>query len=402
MTVAIEIAHLSKSFPKPGRKNHAASSDRLTVLQDISLRVEKGGAYGIIGANGCGKSTLLKIISGILVPDEGEVVIHGRTAAILELGTGFHPDMSGRDNIFFNAALLSYNKREVEQVLEDIIAFSELGDFIEVPVKNYSSGMYLRLAFSIIAFLKADILILDEVFAVGDNEFRRKCIDRLSLLKKEGMTILLVSHDFNQIAAICDECVLIQEGRIARHGSTREVLDTYINHFFLKQHASEHLPSDSKEKTIWKDADHSDIASIKLRSSTNFRYSRSEEVAFSFIISLKSSKPIYLSFVLYYRFSELSLGAASFYTKQPAPAKPLSGPGLFEWKVVIPGNILNTGMFLVELYVLDEHSHEILHLPNIAMFHLLEDNPCLPFLDHRPPQSAIFALLDWQVKKIES
>ncbi|MDE7313654.1 MAG: ABC transporter ATP-binding protein [Eubacterium sp.] len=198
------------------------------VLRGISFSVKKGEAVGLIGCNGCGKSTTLKLLTRIMYPDEGTVELSGRVSSLLELGAGFHPDMSGRENVYINASIFGLKRREIEQRMEDIIAFSELSDYMDNPVRTYSSGMYMRLAFSVAIHVNADILLIDEVLAVGDVNFQEKCFQRLVKIKKNGTTIVLVSHSSAQIERLCERSIWIQDGQIRADGEARLVHRQYL------------------------------------------------------------------------------------------------------------------------------------------------------------------------------
>ena len=210
--VAIQVQDVSKHFKvyldkgsslkeKVLFKNRRKYEER-TVLENISFQVGKGEAIGIIGENGCGKSTLLKLMSKIMYPDSGSIQIKGQVSALIELGAGFHPDMSGRENIYTNASIFGLSKKEIDERLEDIIRFSELGDYIDNPVRTYSSGMYMRLAFSVAINVDADVLLVDEILAVGDAAFQAKCFNRMREIKASGTTIVIVSHSLGQIEQI--------------------------------------------------------------------------------------------------------------------------------------------------------------------------------------------------------
>jgi lipopolysaccharide transport system ATP-binding protein len=213
------------------RRNAAARPQRpaeFLALDDVSFDVEPGQSLGLIGRNGAGKSTLLKILSRITEPSEGEIHLHGRLASLLEVGTGFHPELSGRENIFLNGAVLGMSKAEIGRKFDEIVAFSEIGKFLDTPVKRYSSGMYVRLAFAIAAHLEPEILIVDEVLAVGDAEFQRKCIDKMeSMRRTEGRTILFVSHSAEVVSRLCSHCVLLERGAVKATGPTPAVMAQY-------------------------------------------------------------------------------------------------------------------------------------------------------------------------------
>lgn len=200
------------------------------ALDGVDLEIKRGETVGIIGRNGAGKSTLLKIISQITTPTEGSVKIKGRVASMLEIGTGFHPELTGRENIYLNGAILGMTKSEITAKMNDIISFSECEKFIDTPVKRYSSGMYVKLAFSVVANLSSEILIMDEVLAVGDAEFQNKCIKKmLSLAKEEGRTILYVSHNMSTVEQLCDRAVVMADGKIAYDGDAHNAIDAYIS-----------------------------------------------------------------------------------------------------------------------------------------------------------------------------
>ncbi len=197
------------------------------AVRDVSFAVERGEALGIIGHNGAGKSTILKLLSGITTPTAGEITINGRLAALIEVGSGFHPELTGRENIFLNGSILGMRRAEIAAKFDSIIDFAGVRPFIDVPVKRYSSGMYVRLGFSIAAHLDPDILLLDEVLAVGDAGFQQKCLERIRDLERAGKTIIFISHDLSAVEQLCDRVLLMQRGQITACGSPREVIAQY-------------------------------------------------------------------------------------------------------------------------------------------------------------------------------
>ena len=200
------------------------------ALKDVNLEVKQGEVLGIIGRNGAGKSTLLKILSRITEPTEGRVLLRGHVSSLLEVGTGFHPELTGRENIFLNGAILGMTQREIRRKFDEIIAFAQIEKFLDTPVKHYSSGMYVRLAFAVAAHLNSDVLIVDEVLAVGDHEFQQKCFAKMNNIAfSEGRTVLLVSHDLAAIAEMADRCVLLNGGKIAAEGDVGEVVSRYLS-----------------------------------------------------------------------------------------------------------------------------------------------------------------------------
>lgn len=205
------------------------------VLRGISFDVKKGEAIGLIGHNGCGKSTMLKLLTRIMYPDSGTVELNGRVSSLIELGAGFHPDMSGRENIYTNAAIFGLSRKEIDSRIQRIIDFSEIEEFIDNPVRTYSSGMYMRLAFSVAINVDADILLIDEILAVGDVTFQNKCFNRLKEIKSKGTTIVIVSHSLAQIEQICDRSIWIHDGLIKEEGSPKKVHMDYCDFMIQKQ-----------------------------------------------------------------------------------------------------------------------------------------------------------------------
>lgn len=203
--------------------------EKREVLKGISFEIKKGQSVGLIGKNGCGKSTTLKLLTKILRPNEGVIDIQGRVCSLIELGAGFHPDMSGRENIYINASIFGIKAKEVDRRLNDIIHFSELEEFIDNPVRTYSSGMYMRLAFSVAINVDADILLIDEILAVGDNSFQTKCFNKLKSLKDKGTTIVIVSHALGQVERLCDRAIWIDNGKIRADGPARQICREYLD-----------------------------------------------------------------------------------------------------------------------------------------------------------------------------
>ncbi len=236
--VAVSIEGVSKRFRLYHERNQSlkaslirgrrARYDELWALRDITLAVQQGTTFGLIGENGSGKSTLLKIIARILKPDGGRVVTDGRLSALLELGAGFHPELSGRENIYLNGTILGLSRRELKRKFEEIVAFAEVEPFLDTPVKDYSSGMYVRLGFSVAINVDPAILLVDEVLAVGDERFQRKCAEKFAELQGEGRTVVLVSHDLEAVRNLCHQAALLVDGRLERTGPVGEVLDHYL------------------------------------------------------------------------------------------------------------------------------------------------------------------------------
>ncbi|WP_024849866.1 ABC transporter ATP-binding protein [Aminobacter sp. J41] len=237
----ISVSHAVKQFRMFSRQYHRVAEllsfgfrryhTPFTALNDVSFTVERGEAVGIIGRNGSGKSTLLQIICGTLTPTSGKVEVNGRVAALLELGAGFNPEFTGRENVYLNAALYGLNRNEVDERLDNILAFADIGDFIDQPVRTYSSGMFVRLAFAIIAHVDADILVIDEALAVGDVAFGQKCMRFLRSFREHG-TILFVSHDTAAVLGLCDRAIWLDKGRVQAEGAAKPVCEAYFGHLF--------------------------------------------------------------------------------------------------------------------------------------------------------------------------
>ena len=235
---SIEVKNVTKKFKvfydKPNTlkerlvfwKNNKA--DERTVLENINLNIKKGDTVALIGVNGSGKSTLLKLMTKIIYPTKGSIITRGKLTSLLELGAGFHDDFTGRENIYFNASIFGLTRKEIESKIDDIIEFSELGDFIDNPVRTYSSGMYMRLAFSVAINVEAEILLIDEILAVGDQHFQDKCFAKLNELKESDKTIVIVSHSLDSIKKLCNRAVWINKGHIEKDGKTDEVIEEYL------------------------------------------------------------------------------------------------------------------------------------------------------------------------------
>ena len=202
--------------------------EKRKVLKGINLNIKKGEAVALIGTNGSGKSTLLKLMTKILYPNSGTIEINGKLTSLLELGAGFHPDFSGRENIYFNASIFGLTKKEIDEKLNDIIEFSELKNFIDNPIRTYSSGMYMRLAFSVAINVNADILLVDEILSVGDEHFQNKCIEKMLELKRQGMTMVFVTHSMNSVKKLCNRAVWLYNGEIQMDGNSDDVIKKYV------------------------------------------------------------------------------------------------------------------------------------------------------------------------------
>ena len=257
---------------------------RFWALKDVTFNIHQGEIVGIIGHNGAGKSTLLKILSRVTSPTMGSIKVKGRVASLLEVGTGFHPELTGRENVFLNGAILGMRKGEIEEKFEEIVQFSEIDRFVDTPVKRYSSGMYVRLAFAVAAHLDPDILVVDEVLAVGDTGFQKKCLGKMGEVSKEGNTVLIVSHNLGSIHALCEKCILLDQGHLIGYGPTNSVITQYLSSSYAQ--CTEYTQPHNPEKQI-------NLRKISLLDtegnlSREFRYDES----FQICIEYEVNKPV--------------------------------------------------------------------------------------------------------------
>lgn len=237
--IAIKVSHVYKSFNVYYDRANTLKErilflgrnkrrEKREILKDINIEIKKGEAVALIGVNGSGKSTLLKLMTKIIFPNKGTVETYGKLTSLLELGAGFHPDFTGRENIYFNSSIFGLTKKQIDARLDNIIEFSELGNLIDNPVRTYSSGQYMRLAFSVAINVDADILLIDEILSVGDQHFQKKCFDKMNELKKEGKTMVFVTHSMDSVEKLCDRAVWLYQGEVKMDGDSKEVVDEYL------------------------------------------------------------------------------------------------------------------------------------------------------------------------------
>lgn len=240
---------LGQQLRKPfGRRTPDLVAEEFWALKDVSFEVKRGDRIGIIGRNGAGKSTLLKILSRITEPTKGRIALNGRVASLLEVGTGFHPELTGRENIYLNGAILGMSRAEIKQKFDEIVAFAEVEQFLDTPVKHYSSGMYVRLAFAVAAHLEPEILIVDEVLAVGDSQFQKKCLGKMQDVAEQGRTVLFVSHNMQAISTLTEHCLVLSKGQCVYQGSTEGGITEYLREGYNEELVYVDLPSDVKPK----------------------------------------------------------------------------------------------------------------------------------------------------------
>ena len=237
--IAIKVRHVYKSFNVYYDRANTLKErllfigrnkkrEKREILNDIDIEIKKGETVALIGVNGSGKSTLLKLMTQIIFPNKGTIETHGKLTSLLELGAGFHPDFSGRENIYFNSSIFGLTKKEIDSRLDQIIEFSELGELIDNPVRTYSSGQYMRLAFSVAINVDAEILLIDEILSVGDQHFQEKCFNKMRELKKEGKTMVFVTHSMESVRNLCDRAIWLYNGKVRMDGNTNEVVNEYL------------------------------------------------------------------------------------------------------------------------------------------------------------------------------
>jgi lipopolysaccharide transport system ATP-binding protein len=316
------------------------------ALRDVSFEVEEGEVLGFVGRNGAGKSTLLKILTRITTPTEGRAEIRGRVGSLLEIGTGFHPELTGRENIFLNGAILGMKRREIARKLPEIVEFSGIGQFIDTPVKRYSSGMYVRLAFSVAAQLEPEILLVDEVLAVGDAEFRRRCLDRMEDLSSSGRTVLFVSHNMQAVVQLCDRAIMLDGGSIVREGKSDEVVAYYLQSGL-----------GIGSEVVWSDdrAPGDDLVRLRsvrvvhqdgsLAQSVDVRRPVGIEIAFHVLRS--GGEPVFPKIKVLDKQGAVAFNAMD---TDPRWSRPLT-PGDYISTAWIPGNFLNEGLVSVSAAV---------------------------------------------------
>jgi homopolymeric O-antigen transport system ATP-binding protein len=326
------------------RQDHRPHYQEIWALRDVSFDVAEGGVLGVIGRNGAGKSTLLKILTRITTPTAGRAAIRGRVGSLLEVGTGFHPELTGRENVFLNGSVLGMKRREIARKYPEIVAFAGVEKFIDTPVKRYSSGMSVRLAFAVAAHLEPEILLVDEVLAVGDAEFQRRCLGRMEDLSDSGRTVLFVSHNMQAVAQLCDRAILLDGGQIVREGRSTEVVAHYLQ--------SGHGSSSTREWQDLETAPGHDL--VRLRSarvlqdggvadSVDVRKPVGIEIGFT--VLLRGEEAIFPKIKVYDSQGEVAFNAFDTSSRWSDPAD----PGDYVATAWIPGNLLNEGLTSVDV-----------------------------------------------------
>ena len=393
----LEVKNISKKYSLSG------SNEPFWALKDISFELRQAEILGIIGKNGAGKSTLLKILSDVIAPSSGSVKFNGVVVSILDIGTGFHPDLSGYDNIFLNASLFGMSKKEVHEKLNEIIQFSGIESFIHEPVRNYSNGMYLRLAFSIAVHVNAQILLLDEVVAVGDSEFKEKCYNKLHELAGSGLTIILVTHNMSQVLEFCTRCLWLENGKKIMEGSAIDVVERYISYFS----SNKTMLDESGLIPLYKELNETakDFAIIKSITVDN----GSENNPWP----LYTGNPIYLRINCEKITSEKSLELAlsltnldglrifvdSFALRPEYKFDVINDIGTYEITCTIPAFLLTRGVYHLSI-VLGQSFMVLEHLENVISFKVLPStSKSGPDGNFNRMNTIIAPRLQWTIKK---
>lgn len=373
--------------------NGKSGSATIWALNDVSFEVQAGETVGVVGKNGSGKSTLLKILSRITEPTSGTVQLYGRTASLLEVGTGFHPELTGRENVYLNGAILGMSRSEIKQRFDEIVSFAEVEQFMNTPVKRYSTGMYLRLAFAVAAHLRTEILFIDEVLAVGDQEFQRKCLGKVSGVAKEGRTVILVSHNLGAVTQICEKAFWLNDGCLRAQGNARDVVSAYCSHAGVAarswQRSSEQNQTDSNKDVL--------IHSVRLN-----QQGSDDTAVFSFDLPFT----IEIEYQLKKAVADLRLvlrvmsesGMIIFTSCDQDKPKPSTEGTRTEGRYVslcnIPGNLLRPGKFFLTIGVRRHVTWVELH-ENLVMFEVSSVGNPLP-----ERLGVISPILDWNTYRM--
>lgn len=364
--------------------------DTFWALKDISFEIRQGEVVGIVGKNGSGKSTLLKILSRITEPTSGKAVLRGRAASLLEIGTGFHPDLTGRENVYLNGAMLGMRKREIDKKLDAILAFSEIEEFIDAPVKHYSSGMYIRLAFSVAAHLDPEILLIDEVLAVGDFGFQKKCIEKIREIIRNGATALFVSHNLTVLSGLAQRTLLISGGRIEMEEETGKVIRAYLKPEYALHAEWKNEEEDAGKRAVLLSAQVSKNTGEKF-----FRFNADESFRIEIGFKIKTAASLQVAFRLN-RFGEGSTvltSALSDLEKKPAT---FFQPGIYTGICHIPANYLMPGTYCLLMALNDPVSRTPVDLvDSVLLFEITtEGSPVL----HDNRLGSIAPVLPWELK----
>ena len=382
---------IKETFSDIFQKRSFERQNSLMALENVSFNVKKGEVLGIIGKNGAGKSTILRILSGITQPSSGKIIFKGKIASILEIGTGFHSELSGRENIYLSGTLLGMAEEEISKKEQEIITFSGISNFIDVPVKQYSSGMFLRLAFSISTHLDADILLIDEVLSVGDSAFKLKGFEKIKYLLSKGKAVVIVSHDLGSVLGLCDRIIILEKGKIISEGPPLAQINGYIEQTFTDIHEEKKenlIQSESNQEPIfslarsWKpdNAPGNEWLKILSMSISKSSYPDIEEITmndaihFEIIYTKQKSIATNLSLFISWQLNQPLLSATPLHCHSDSQGNDAK-KGLYRATAEFPPNWFNCGLFSAGLFFVTEGEKEKINLPDLIHFKIKKGKP---------------------------
>ncbi|HQY58033.1 MAG: ABC transporter ATP-binding protein [Nitrospira sp.] len=353
------LRHLAGRRPAPPQSN-----DTLWALRDVSFEIKKGEVFGVIGTNGSGKSTLLKILSRVTEPTKGRAIINGRFCGLLEVGTGFHPELTGRDNVFMSGAILGMKRQEIAKKFDEIVAFAEVEQFIDTPVKHYSSGMYVRLGFSVLAHMDPDILIVDEVLAVGDVRFQKKCMGKMEDVGHHGRTVILVSHDMPAITRMCSRAILLNKGEVVQAGPAHDVVNHYLHAGHIQPAVEWPDPTQAPANDVVR------LRAVRVRTEAGIVTDRFDirkpidlEVEFDVV------KPGHIFVPVFNLYNEEDVLVFIAHDRDPAWQRTPRPTGRYTSTARMPGNLLAEGMVAVSSLMMTEDPFRLhVHAPRAIGF----------------------------------
>lgn len=422
---AIQVKGLSKKY----RHEHdGVSGKAIPALTDVSFNVNVGDSLGIIGENGSGKSTLLKILSGVIQPSNGEVLLQGKVVSVLDIGSGFHPDLTGKENVILTGRILGMGEGDIVQRLPQIISFSGIEDFMDTPVKYYSSGMYLRLAFSLVIHMEADIFVFDEVMSVGDNEFQLKSIEQIKNLHKQGKTIVFASHSLDIISRVCNKSIMLNKGSVIAYGKTADVILEYMSGSVQKYvdalSVSESLSEDSTEEQgvahasgnghktlrrnsiVWGDTNAPGDSNLVIKAVRLFNQENSTQLKSEDVINIevsyekKSTTPTMLCFMFTYNLTTPVFIANPFLNTKSSYSLEKS-PGSYRLQCSLPPFLLNNGVFSLDIFALTENDEELFNLRNVLVFTVHYHESYMHRLNYDGGfPGGLMPVLDWKIEKL--
>ena len=401
--IAIRVSNVSKKYLIGKQKDSSlrgslqgvfnrksAQGDEFIALNDVSFDIKKGDIVGIIGKNGAGKSTLLKILSQITKPTTGRIEINGRIASLLEVGTGFHPELTGRENIYLNGTILGMSRNEVKSKFDEIVVFSGIEKFVDTPVKHYSSGMYVRLAFSVAAHLEPEILIIDEVLAVGDAEFQTKCLGKMKDVAAEGRTVIFVTHDMSALKSLCPKSMLLEDGKTSCFGETKEIVEKYLNLSNIEKHERNYKKGEEPGDNV------ACLKSVKL---IDFEKKIIKIPSISELFGIRVSIEILQeNLILIPNIHIYTIGGNCVFVSHADKSFLPSKRGVYSVTLWIPANTFNdenyvVGVALSSMSPIVVHFHE----KEAATFKMFEDKKLRGFIYNGKIPGIIRPILNWEI-----